>query len=80
MRNYYIAGNWKMHMTVSEAVSLAGELVAKLGKSKERVMIAPPFTALAAVAAAIKGSSLILGAQNMGPETKGAHKIGRAHV
>ena len=36
-------------------------------------MIAPPFTALAAVAAVIKGSSLVLGAQNMGPETKGAH-------
>jgi triosephosphate isomerase (TIM) len=33
----------------------------------------PPFTALAAVAQAIKGSSLVLGAQNMGPETKGAH-------
>ena len=73
MRNYYIAGNWKMHMTVSEAVALASELVAKLGSSKERVMIAPPFTALAAVAAVIKGSSLVLGAQNMGPETKGAH-------
>ncbi|MDX9958913.1 MAG: triose-phosphate isomerase [Spirochaetia bacterium] len=73
MRNYYIAGNWKMHMTVSEAVALAKDLVAKLGNSKERVMIAPPFTALAAVAQAIKGSSLVLGAQNMGPETKGAH-------
>jgi triosephosphate isomerase len=73
MRNYYIAGNWKMHMTVSEAVALAVELVTKLGNSKERVMIAPPFTALAAVAAAIKGSTLVLGAQNMGPETKGAH-------
>jgi triosephosphate isomerase len=73
MRKYYIAGNWKMHMTVSEAVALAGELVAGLGASKERVMIAPPFTALAAVAQAIKGSPLILGAQNMGPETKGAH-------
>lgn len=73
MRKYYIAGNWKMHMTVSEAVALAGDLVAKLGNCKERVMIAPPFTALAAVAAVIKGSSLVLGAQNMGPETKGAH-------
>ena len=73
MRNYYIAGNWKMHMTVSEAVSLASDLVSRLAASKERVMIAPPFTALAAVAAVIKGSSLILGAQNMGPETKGAH-------
>ncbi|OHD79377.1 MAG: triose-phosphate isomerase [Spirochaetes bacterium RIFOXYC1_FULL_54_7] len=73
MRNYYIAANWKMHMTVSEAVALAQDLVAKLGKSKERVMIAPPFTALAAVAQVIRGSSLVLGAQNMGPETKGAH-------
>lgn len=73
MRTYYIAGNWKMHMTVPEAVALATELISKLGSGKERVMIAPPFTALAAVASVIKGSSLVLGAQNMGPETKGAH-------
>jgi len=36
-------------------------------------MIAPAFTALAAVAEVVKGTSIILGAQNMGPDLQGAH-------
>jgi triosephosphate isomerase len=47
--------------------------VEKLKGSEEKVMIAPAFTALSAVAQAIQGSSIILGAQNMGPEIQGAH-------
>jgi triosephosphate isomerase len=73
MRNYYIAGNWKMHKTVAESVALAKALVQELGSCGERVMIAPAFTALAAVADAIKGSKIVLGAQNMGPDLQGAH-------
>ncbi len=73
MRKYYIAGNWKMHKTVSESVTLAKSLVSELGSCGERVMIAPAFTALAAVAEVVKGTSIILGAQNMGPDLQGAH-------
>lgn len=73
MRSYYIAGNWKMHKTVAESVALATELKAKLAGCGEKVMVAPAFTALAAVAEALKGSSILLGAQNMGPEEQGAH-------
>ncbi|OHD10554.1 MAG: triose-phosphate isomerase [Spirochaetes bacterium GWB1_48_6] len=73
MRNYYIAGNWKMHKTVAESVTLAKALVAELGSCGERVMIAPAFTALAAVAEVVKGTVIILGAQNMGPDLQGAH-------
>lgn len=73
MRAYYIAGNWKMHKTVAESLALARELVEKLGSCPHRVMIAPAFTALSAVAEAIKGSRIVLGAQNMGPEAQGAH-------
>jgi len=73
MRKYYIAGNWKMHKTVSEAVALATALVAELKTCKERVMIAPAFTALSAVANVVKGSNIVLGAQNMGQELQGAH-------
>ncbi len=73
MKRYYMAGNWKMHKTVAESVALATELADKLKGGGEKVMIAPAFTALAAVAQAIKGSSIILGAQNMGPENQGAH-------
>lgn len=73
MTQYYIAGNWKMHKTVAESVALAKELAAALKGTDRKVMVAPAFTALSAVAEAIKGSGLILGAQNMGPENQGAH-------
>ncbi len=73
MRNYYIAGNWKMHKTVAESVALAKSLVAEFASCKERVMIAPPFTSLAAVAEVVEGSNIALGAQNMGPDLQGAH-------
>ncbi|MCX8013202.1 MAG: triose-phosphate isomerase [Rectinema sp.] len=73
MKQYYIAGNWKMHKTISEAVALAVELKQKLADSREKIMIAPPFTALAAVSEILKGSNILLGAQNMGPEESGAH-------
>jgi triosephosphate isomerase len=62
-----------MHKTVAESVALATELKAKLAGCGEKVMVAPAFTALAAVAEALKGSSILLGAQNMGPEEQGAH-------
>jgi triosephosphate isomerase len=73
MRSYYIAGNWKMHKTVAESVALAKELDAKLANCGEKVLIAPAFTALAAVSEVLKGSKISLGAQNMGPEEQGAH-------
>jgi len=73
MRSYFIAGNWKMHKTVSESVALARELKDKLAGCNEKVLVAPAFTALAAVAEVLKGSKIILGAQNMGPEEQGAH-------
>jgi triosephosphate isomerase (TIM) len=73
MRSYYIAGNWKMHKTVAESVALAKELKDKLAPCGERLLVAPAFTALAAVAEVLKGSKIQLGAQNMGPEEQGAH-------
>jgi triosephosphate isomerase len=73
MRSYFIAGNWKMHKTIHESVALASELVVKLAGCKEKVMIAPAFTALAEVAKVLAGTNILLGAQNMGPEEQGAH-------
>lgn len=73
MKRYYIAGNWKMYKTVPEAVALASDLAQKLSNCGEKIMIAPPFTALQAVSETLKGANIILGAQNMGPEESGAH-------
>jgi len=73
MKKLYIAGNWKMHKTVAEAVAYASVLKERLAGSPHKLMIAPPFTALHAVASVIKGTNIRLGAQNMGQEETGAH-------
>lgn len=73
MRKYFIAGNWKMHKTTSEAVALATELVAALKDGPNKYMIAPSFTALDAVSKVVKGSNILLGAQNMSTDEQGAH-------
>jgi triosephosphate isomerase len=72
MRSYYIAGNWKMNKTPSEAAALARELVEALKDCKEKLCIAPAFVALEAVAKIIKGTNIRLGCQNMAQEESGA--------
>lgn len=72
-RKKLIAGNWKMNKTSADAALLARELVAAVGACAEAdIVICPPFTALEGVAAAIDGSLIRLGAQNMHFEASGA--------
>lgn len=73
MRQYFIAGNWKMHKTVPEAQALAQELVKNLKDGPNKYMIAPSFTALDAVSKIVKGTNILLGAQNMSTDEQGAH-------
>jgi triosephosphate isomerase len=72
MRRPMIAGNWKMFKTIPEAVSLATEIRNGADRPEVEVLVAPPFTALAAVAAALDGSTVRLAAQNMHAEKEGA--------
>jgi triosephosphate isomerase len=72
MRRPLIAGNWKMFKTVPEAVSLATEIRNGADRPEVEVLVAPPFTALAAVAGALEGSTVRLAAQNMHGEKEGA--------
>ena len=74
MRTTLIAGNWKMHKTIAEAVALADALVASSGTvaADREVVICPTYTALASVAGRLAGSSIGLGAQNVYPEPQGA--------
>ena len=73
MRTPFIAGNWKMHKTIEEAVALVAELRPALeGIVGCDVAVCPPFPALAAVRQALEGSKIGLGAQNMHFEEKGA--------
>src|SRR5262245_31809689 len=74
MRRGLIAGNWKMHKTIGEALALVKALRAGLEAepSAHEVLVAPPFTALRAVGEALAGSGIALGAQNMHWEKEGA--------
>jgi triosephosphate isomerase len=73
MRTPFIAGNWKMHKTIEEAVALVRELCGALeGVDGCDVAVCPPFPALAAVREALAGSAIGLGAQNMHWEEQGA--------
>lgn len=71
-RRPLLAGNWKMHTTVAEAEELARSIAGMEIPSDRDVMLAPPFTALSAVGAILSGTSVLLGAQNVCWEEKGA--------
>ena len=73
-RKIFIAGNWKMNTTVEEAASLAKDIAEKMGTVTDvDIAVCPPYTNLAAVAEAIKGSTVKLGAQDVHWEEKGAY-------
>jgi triosephosphate isomerase len=72
-RKKLIAGNWKMNKTSADAVALVTDLVAAIGRQADvEVVVCPPFTSIEAVARALEGSTVKLGAQNMHPEASGA--------
>ncbi len=74
MRTPIIAGNWKMNYGPTEAEEFAAGILPGLHElhGVERVLC-PPFVSLTAVAGAIAGSEVKLGAQNMYYEPKGAY-------
>ena len=73
MRIPFVAGNWKMFKTVSEAVLFVKELRGLVRDLTEvEVVIAPPFTALHAVAEAARNTKVGVAAQNVYWEREGA--------
>ena len=73
MRKLYIAGNWKMNLVPSEAAKYAAELAKAAKDAKVKVMIAPTYVCLPAVVEAVKGSDVIVAAQNVNDHEKGAY-------
>lgn len=73
MRVPLIAGNWKMHATLDEAIKLVSYMRIELDKTESvEKVICPPFIFLVPLKDLVKGSSIRLGAQNMYFEEKGA--------
>ncbi|MFC2157429.1 triose-phosphate isomerase [Acidobacteriota bacterium] len=69
----FIAGNWKMYMTNSEAVALVNNLqAASQGIDKSEMVVIPPYTAIQELTRLLVDSPLQVGAQNLHWEDKGA--------
>ena len=72
MRKPIIAGNWKMHKTIKEALEFVNEVKDKVNSDKVEAVICAPFTLLKDLKEATKGTNIKIGAQNMHFEEKGA--------
>ena len=73
MRTPIVAGNWKLNKTISEAVEFVTalrDLVAKVADVE--IVVAPTFTSLSAVSKALQESNILLSAQNIFWEDRGA--------
>ena len=71
-RTPYIAANWKMHKTVTEAASFVDALLPRIAATQHDVVICPPYLALSEVVERSRGSAVRVAAQNMHEEASGA--------
>ncbi|GIW08727.1 MAG: hypothetical protein KatS3mg060_3532 [Dehalococcoidia bacterium] len=66
MRVPLIAGNWKMHTTIAEAVHLVSEMINDLeAVHGVEIVLCPPFVSLYPVYEMLRGGPVLLGAQNV---------------
>jgi triosephosphate isomerase len=73
MRTPFIAANWKMHKTVHESVVFVKEFRSMVKDFDDvEIVVAPPFTAVHAVAEAARNSNVGVAAQNLHWERQGA--------
>jgi triosephosphate isomerase len=73
MRDFLVAGNWKMNgSTAANAELLAGIIDGVPEGDGFSLLVCPPFPYIAAVAAQVKGSAVRVGAQNVSEHDKGA--------
>jgi triosephosphate isomerase len=73
MRQPLFVANWKMHKTAHEAVAFVRELGALArGVDRAEIVVAPPFTAIAAAAEAARSTSIGVSAQDVYFEREGA--------
>lgn len=73
MRKPIIAGNWKMNKTPAQGAELVNELKPLVKDADCDVVVCVPATDIYAVAQAVKGSNIHLGAQNVHFAESGAY-------
>lgn len=72
MRKPIIAGNWKMHMSIAEALDFVAAIKPEIAGTDVEAVICAPFTLLKDLKTAVAGTAIKVGAQNMHYEEKGA--------
>lgn len=74
MRNPIIGGNWKMNKgSPSEAIEMLKKLISLVKKvNSVDIVVIPPFTALNSAVKTVKNTNIMVGAQNMYYEERGA--------
>jgi triosephosphate isomerase len=72
MRTPFVAGNWKMNLDRKAAEALAAAVRDGWTDPRVELALCPPFVYLPAVAAAIAGSPIAVGGQNLYEEPSGA--------
>lgn len=73
MRNYVIAGNWKMNKTPAEATALINEMKPLVEGAACDVVLCVPYVDIAAAVEATKGSNIKIGAENVHFKANGAY-------
>ena len=73
MRKQIVAGNWKMNNDYVDSELFVSKLLKELKHTTTEVIIAPPFTSLLASSNSVKGSQVIVAAQNMHFAENGAY-------
>ncbi len=74
-RRPFVLANWKMAMTIAQSVTFVGEFLSRARPWLDtvEVVLCPPYTALAAVAAAVRGTPIAVGGQDLWPGPGQAH-------
>jgi triosephosphate isomerase len=74
MRRPFMAANWKMNKTVGETVDFISAFIPEIKDvSDVDIVLAPPFTSLAVAAEKVKNTNILLAAQDVFHEEKGAY-------
>ena len=68
-----IAGNWKMNKTIDESISFINSVKETASDGhRSKIIFCPPFTSLFSISKLLNNSDLLLGAQNVHSQKKGA--------
>ena len=73
MRPVIITANWKMNTTPADAGPLAADIAKATDVAGITRIICPPYTNISAVSDAVEGTGVLVGAQNVHAEPKGAY-------